>query len=103
MKLLVETFWAAGKVVSGAGRGKQGSMQWRWMQAGGGRCIRQASVVTAHCKCCCLHSFAHTPAAVCHGPCALTTAVGPDNQSIIKGRQVRCAALPSLLCSASWR
>ena len=33
VKLLVETFWAAGKVVSGAGRGKQGGMMWRWMQA----------------------------------------------------------------------
>lgn len=34
-----------------------------------------------------LHSVPTTSAAVCHGPCALTTAVGADGASILKGKQ----------------
>lgn len=29
-----------------------------------------------------------SPAAVCHGPCGLVTAQGPDGASILKGKQV---------------
>lgn len=100
MKLLVETFWAAGKVVAGAaaagvcGGGKAGG----WVQAARG-CAqpsawsmqgKQLLAFTPRRRMTCPPTPSPSHAAVCHGPAALTTAVGPDSQPIVKGRQVCC-------------
>ena len=104
VKLLVETFWAAGKVVAGepptCSAENDGCFAIVGASAAGGNDLTSQPATCRGCP---------APAAVCHGPAGLVTAVAPNGDSILKGREASWlgqARNDSALCFCeprSWR